>query len=355
MKGEIMATKGLYKRGNVWWIRFTGPDGKVKFESSRSHKKKDAEVLLAKRKNEVQEGRYIKLKNLRKHTFNELTDQYDNFVEKQRSYPSKKYIIKKLKTQFRNIPLVKFNSALLEQFQTDKLNTGCKPATVNRYIATLKHMFTKALDWEMVSEDTINKVKKVKQLEENNKRLRYLSPEECQTLINSCDDYLQPIVITALHTGMRKTEILKLKRNHVDMKNGFINLSDTKSGKRRSIHINKTLQEMLNSLVPRLDIPYVFFNPRTEKPYTDVKKAFNNACEKAKITDFRFHDLRHTFASQLLMGGGDLVALKEILGHADIKMTLRYSHLASAHMKKAVNMLDDKLKENSTIQNLYNS
>ena len=78
------------------------------------------------------------------------------------------------------------------------------------------------------------------------------------------------------------------------------------------------------------------------------------SCEKSKITDFRFHDLRHTFASQLLMGGGDLVALKEILVHSDIKMTLRYAHLASAHMKKAVNILDSKLKENSTIQKLYN-
>ena len=112
---------------------------------------------------------------------------------------------------------------------------------------------------------------------------------------------------------------------------------------------------MFNSLIPRLGIPFVFYNPQTGKRYSDIKKAFNRACDKAKITDFRFHDLRHTFASQLLMGGGDLVALKEILGHADIKMTLRYSHLASAHMKKAVNLLDTKLKENSTIQKLYNS
>lgn len=351
-----MSTKGIYKRGNNYWIRFTGPDEKIKFESSHSHRKKDAEALLSKRKNEIQEGRYIIAKCIRRCTFNELADRYDSFVKKQRSYSSKKYIIKKLKTQFRNIPLTRFNSALLEQFQTDKLNAGCKPATVNRYLAALKHIFSKALDWEMVNEETLNKIKKVKQLEENNKRLRYLSPEECQALINSCDDYLQPIVLTALHTGMRKTEILKLKWNQVDMKNGFINLSDTKSGKRRSIPINETLYKTLKLIDRRLDVQYVFFNPATGKHYYDIKKAFNRACEKVKITDFRFHDLRHTFASQLLMGGGDLVALKEILGHADIKMTLRYSHLASAHMKKAVNILDSKLKEvNSTVQKLYNS
>ena len=201
----------------------------------------------------------------------------------------------------------------------------------------------------------LKKVRKVKQLEENNKRLRYLSPEECERLIYSCSDYLKPIVITALHTGMRKTEILKLKWKQADMKNGFINLSDTKSGKRRSISISETLNITLKSIARRLDIQYVFFNPKTGKHYNDIKKAFNRACDKAKITDFRFHDLRHTFASQLLMGGGDLVALKEILGHSDIKMTLRYAHLASAHMKEAVNILNSKLKENSTIQKLYNS
>jgi hypothetical protein len=114
MKGEIMATKGIYKRGNIWWIRFTGPDGKTKFESSRSHEKRNAEAFLAKRKNEVQEGRYTPAKCFRRYLFNELADKYDNFVKKQRSYPNKKYLIRKLKAQFNNIPLVKFDSALLE-------------------------------------------------------------------------------------------------------------------------------------------------------------------------------------------------------------------------------------------------
>ena len=299
MKGEIIATKGIYKRGNNFWIRFTGPDDKTKFESSRSHRKRDAEALLAKRKNEVQEGRYAIAKSITRYSFNELADRYDSFVKKQRSYKSKKYIIKKLKAQFRNIPLVKFNSALLEQFQTDKINTGCKPATVNRYIATLKHMFTKALDWEMVSEDTINKVKKVKQLEENNKRLQYLSPEDCERLVNSCCDYLKPIVITALHTGMRKTEILSLKWKQMDIKNGFIHLSETKSGKRRSIPINETLYINLKSIERRLDVQYVFFNPKTGKNYNDIKKAFNRACEKTKITDFEYLSFRY-FPDNLL-------------------------------------------------------
>ena len=81
-----MATKGLYKRGTVWWIRFTGPEGKVRQETARSHRKRDAEALLAKRKNEVQEGRYAIAKSIRRYSFSELADRYDSFVKKQRSY-----------------------------------------------------------------------------------------------------------------------------------------------------------------------------------------------------------------------------------------------------------------------------
>jgi len=217
-----MATKGIYKRGSIYWIRFTDSSNKTKFESSHSHKKRDAEALLAKRKAEVNEGKYIKLKNLRKYTFNSLADQYDSFAQNQRAYKSKKYIIKKLKDQYSNISLVKFNTALVEQFQTDKRNNGYKSATANRYTATLKHMFTKAFEWEMINEDTLKKIRKVKQLEENNQRLRYLTPEECQMLINVCEDYLKPIVLTALHTGMRKNEILKLKWCQVDLKTALL-------------------------------------------------------------------------------------------------------------------------------------
>ena len=99
----------------------------------------------------------------------------------------------------------------------------------------------------------------------------------------------------------------------------------------------------------------MFFNPKTGKRYNDIKKAFNRACEKSGISDYTFHDNRHTFASSLVMAGVDLATVKELLGHKDIKITLRYSHLAPAHMKKAVNILDSKLKENSTRQILYNS
>ena len=119
-------------------------------------------------------------------------------------------------------------------------------------------------------------------------------------------------------------------------------LDITKNDERREIPINKTLRETLTGLTRRLDIPYLFFDPLTGKRLRDVKTSFKTACRRAKIVDFRFHDLRHTFASHLVMAGVDIMTVKELLGHKSLNMTLRYAHLAPAHKVKAMEMLDFK-------------
>jgi integrase len=140
---------------------------------------------------------------------------------------------------------------------------GNKPATINRHIATLKHMMTKAVERELVEEDVLKRIRKVKPLKENNRRLRYLSKEECQTLLSECDSHVRPVVTVALNTGMRKAEILGLILDRVDMKHGFILLEEgmTKNGERREIPINGTVRLALQSVVRRLDVPYVFYDP----------------------------------------------------------------------------------------------
>jgi len=232
--------KGIYKRGNTYWIRYAGLDGRIIYESSGGDKFKDAEALLIQRKQAIKEGKQPEIKKIANHTFNELVAGYLRWAERQRCFKSKTYLIKQLAEALGSLPLRRFNSMLLEQYQTERLQKGDKPATVNRLIATISHMFTKAVEWNMVEEETLKRIRKVKLLPENNRRLRYLSKEECHSLINACDNHLKPILVTALNTGMRKGEILSLKWDNVDLKHGFILLDITKNGERREIPISMT-------------------------------------------------------------------------------------------------------------------
>jgi integrase len=358
-------TKGIYKRGTVWWIRYAGLDGRVRFESSGSKSFKDAQDKLIDRKKEVKEGKEpMQVRRIKPHTFKELADHYVIWAERQRSYRRKKGIIGILKKEWGNLPLRNFNTRIVEEYQTKIITEvverkdGKKhyraPATANRHLATLKHMFTKAVEWEMVEEEALKKVRRVKLLPENNRRLRYLSKEDSKALVEACKPHLMPIVVTALNTGMRKEEILSLEwEKHVDLKHGFILLDITKNGDRREVPINQTLRKTLQGLVRHINRPYVFTDKRGRR-FDNVVRSFKSACRTAGIKDFRFHDLRHTFASQLVMAGADITTIKELLGHKTLTMTLRYAHLAPSHKVKAVGMLDN-LGQNSTIQKLYNS
>jgi integrase len=362
--------KGLYKRGNVWWCAYKAITGKIERVSTGHIDYDQAIEFLTEKRFNVQKGIEPEVIQNVNYTFSELATEYLKWCERQRSFESKQIYIKQLKDDFGYIPLKNFNTMMIEQYQTTRLqkgkriikkdgkviNVANKPATVNRLTATIKHAFHKGYDWNMVPEGVFKRVMKVKQLEENNRRLRYLSKEECQALISVCDSHLRPIVITALNTGCRKGEILGLKWDQVDLKHGFILLDITKNGERRELPINGTLRTTLEALPRRLDGGDVFFDPRTGERYQDIKRSFPTACKKAGIRDFRFHDLRHCFASHLVMAGIDLTTVSRLLGHKSLAMTLRYSHLSPQHMTRAVDVLDNVLNGNfnSTSHLLHN-
>ena len=338
-------TKGIYKRpkSKFYWICYKGLDDKIYRESSGSSKFSDADELLTKRKRSVHEGKVPVTKKIKNYSFRELAEEYLLWIKgRHQSAEIKGYIIRELVVRFGNLPLRKFSTAIVEQFQTELINKGLKNSTSNKKLNVLKAMFSKAVDWEMVEEHILKLVRKVK-LQPEDSRLRFISKEECRELINACEPHLRPIVITALNTGMRKSEILNLKwDSNIDLKHGFILLDKTKNHERREVPINETLKSTLRSLFinRRTDIPYVFHVPKTAKRYKSIKRSFATALRRSKILDFRFHDLRHTFASHLVMSGVDITTVSRLLGHKSLKMTLRYSHLAPAHLKNAVNILD---------------
>jgi integrase len=161
-------------------------------------------------------------------------------------------------------------------------------------------------------------------------------------LLAYCGPQLRPLVITALHTGFRASELRSLTWSDVDFRRRMITVRAgyAKNGGARHVPMNQLLTDTLKSVkLANYQVDRVFCN-REGVPYRSFRSAFERAVRKVEIVDFTFHDLRHTFASRLVMAGVDLPTVKELLGHRDISMTMRYTHLSSDHKQAAVGKLE---------------
>ena len=171
-----------------------------------------------------------------------------------------------------------------------------------------------------------------------------LTEDEIGRLLGAADEsqntYFLPIVTIALNTGMRKNQILKLTWERVDFSRGVLQLAETKNGRRREVPMNRAVYDVLSNLPAKKEEGPVF-RRKDGAAWGDVRTAFEHACRRAKIADFRFHDLRHTCASWLIMRGRSLKEVQEILGHREFSWTLRYAHLSPDRLREAVATLED--------------
>ena len=352
------------KKGVSWQIDYFDPNGKRVRQSFK--KKKDAEAELGKRVSLIAEKRYLDVKKDYTTTLGELLDKYKENYEHQACYKSwKRFCLDRFKTHFgKDTLLANIRYVDLESYRNKlrKTPTGHgtvrADATVNREMSCLHHIFSKAVEWEMMERSPFDRGKTLL-LKENNTRLRFLSKEEIDKLLPECTVHLKRIVECAILTGMRRGEILSLKWSQI--RNGFIYLEKTKTNEARQIPINDDLEKLFKEIrrEKHLISAHVFTYRKNEEKIKDyeryrkrteaiplgrsigsVKTAFSAALKRAGIEDFRFHDLRHTFASHMIMKGGSLKEVQEILGHKTMTMTLRYAHLSQEHKKKAVNLLN---------------
>ena len=338
-----MAT--IRKRGNSYQIDYFDPNGKRVRKSF--DKKKDAEAELGKRVSLIAEKRYLDVKKDYTTTFKELLDKYEENYKNQASFESgKSYCLENFKNHFgqdtrlaniRYVDLETYRNHLREKLT--RHGTLRATASVNREIACLRHVFSKAVEWEMIEQNPFTKGKALV-VKANNKRFRYLTEDEIEKLLDNCvNDYTKDIIVTVLNAGMRRQEVLSLKWNQI--RNGFIYLSKTKTDESRQIPINDDLSELLKGIRKKnqLRSEYVFCDNKG-RPFKQITKSFMASLRRAGIEDFRFHDLRHTFASHFVMRKGSLKDLQELLGHKTLTMTMRYAHLSQEHKKKAVNLLN---------------
>jgi integrase len=338
--------KGLMKRGAVWYIRYSF-QGKDKWEAI-GPSKRQAELVLGKRKLEIKEGEYFSTPKGLKWSYGQLLDrylEYSRITKKPSTHQRTDCVFSKpLREAFGNLFLKDVTADKVTTYIENKLSDGLKPATVRHHLMMLKHTFTMAVKWGLLPSNSLRDVHLPVKV--NNARLRYLSPEEIDRLLAVCPTHLKRLVLTALHAGMRKTEILTLRWEQVNLEQRFVLLLDTKNGESRGVPLTETIGGVLREIRSEqeqagLSSPWVFPNPLTGKPYRhDIKTAWYTALKKTEITDFRFHDLRHTCASYLRMQGVDLLTIAEILGHKDLKMTRRYAHVAPTHRLAAIEKLE---------------
>ena len=323
----------MFRKNDNWYIDYyiNGRRKREKIGPSKTQ----ALIVLQKRKVQVAEGKFLDIEKHPKIGFEEMAKLYIDTYSRpnKKSFWRDEISLRHLASFFRTKYLDEVTSLDVEKYKAQRLQK-MSPATVNRELACLKHMFNKAIEWGKVKE---NPVSKVKLFREDNTRTRYLEKEEVKALLDGCAEHLRPIVITALNTGMRKSEILNLKRSDVDLINGKIYIRNSKSGKPRDVDINQWLADTLIEIPRHPRSPYLFCDKDGRK-YKNVRRSFETAKRKAGIENLWFHDLRHNLASHLAMAGVGSETLQEILGHRDYRMTRRYIHLSPAHKKGALEL-----------------
>lgn len=208
--------------------------------------------------------------------------------------------------------------------------------SVQKELNCLKHLLRMAMEWEIIP---VNPAQGIKPPRVPAGRIRYLQPGELKAVTEACPEWLQPIVVLAACTGMRRSEILGLRWLDIDFGNSRVLLPQTKNGEGRIVYLNKMAVAALESVLPE-GTPQPTARPFGEFTGAHVSMTFSRICARLGIHDFRFHDLRHTAASWLRMQGADIHTVALLLGHKDLRMAARYQHLSPTFLSEAVSRLD---------------
>lgn len=360
----------------VWCIRYKGLDGRHHRERTEARTREQAMMILSKRKEELFKARIVgahTLETLKPMSFEDFVkDEYlphCKATHTPQTHEGDQSLATVLLPHFGRMQLRAIGSGDIQRYvdqeagrifrpirpaldekgrpKRDKDGKAVllpamrvRPATVNRKRTFLSGVLSEAVRRGYIDR---NPVKGVSILPEHNDKLRWLTAQEEERLLVFSPDYLRPVLLTALHTGMRKGEVLGLKWPDLDFEQRLVRAAHTKNHRVRYIPMNAQLIEILHSVLPFVGeegtSPYVFTNPETGTRYKDLSRPFEQTCRKAGIEDVTFHTLRHTFASRLAQAGVPLNTVRELLGHGDMGVTMRYAHLAPNNLREAVELL----------------
>ena len=286
--------------------------------------------------------------------------------------------IKRLFTAFKTLldrPLDKFTALDVERWRAGEVERGLSNQTINRDISSIKASFNRAVDWGLLAANPLAKIKKARV--DDCLKVRYLSDAEERNLRDAIEareerrcverdsanhwraergyvplpslrafvftDHVKPLILLSINTGCRRGELFDLTWSNVDLDRRILTVTGATAKSRRTRHIplnREATAVMLNWCAQSEDTSgLVFVNEQGER-FDRANSSWRRLLKDAQITAFCWHDMRHHFASRLAMGGVDLNSIRELLGHSDYAMTLRYAHLAPEYKLKAVEVLD---------------
>lgn len=274
-----------------------------------------------------------------KYTLGFMVDKYKEGSKLLATYVhSERQADKWLKYWGKNKDIKNIKPSDIEAYIRYLKSTGIKNSTINRELAGLKRAFNIMIQDDLI---TYNPCCKVKMLEVDGRRYRYLTKEEWERLKAELSPTALQIVTVALLTGFRSGNVLKLKWEQIDLNLRTIELlkTENKGKKYIKMSISDSLYDLLLTLEPKKS-GYVFVNPKTNKPYTSIKTAFKAAVRRAGLEDLRFHDLRRTVGTWLLTSGVDIRTVQSILAHSDVRTTERYLALTNEQNIKAMGVLN---------------
>ena len=318
----------LYKRKKIYWIAVSH-NGKRIFRSTGTSNKLAAQELHDKLKADL--WRQSKLDEKPDKTWMDAAIRWLNESSHKRSLVDDKYHLRWLNPYFKDLQLNEIDRNLIEKVANDKLDSGVSCATVNRMLALIRSILNKAMhEW-----DWLDKAPKVKLRKEDNHRIRWLSHEEAERLIAELPEHLADMAIFTLATGLRQGNVKNLKWDDVDLetRHAWVHPDQAKANKAIAVPLNNTAIQILQK---RLEIhkEYVF-TYQGNPVYQVSTRAWRRALQRAGIKNFRWHDLRHTWASWHVQNGTSLQELQQLGGWSCFNMVLRYAHLSSRHLRDA--------------------
>ncbi len=338
-KNRPRPADGVFERRDRrgFWISWIDLNGRRRKRKTDAPTLEQARMVLAEEKRRVEQARILGFAPPAETTFEELAAQFLSYQRARltpKGYAREAGIVNGHLKPFFAGPIKNVRRVAVQRYIAERAGKASAYSVLHE-LTCIKHMLRMAVEWELIP---FNPAQGVRGPKAPAGRVRFLQPTELKAVVEACPRWLQPVVALAVSTGMRRGEILGLRWLDVDLEGRRILLPQTKNGDGRVVYLNAAASVALASIRPptAIGVEVVFRGIRPAQ----VSMAFLRACRAVGIADFRWHDLRHTAASWMRMGGADIHTVASLLGHRDLRMAARYQHLSPGFLAEAVGRLD---------------